>query len=165
MKRLMVLFVLLMIPVVGSAQLKRQDQPISIKEELLKPANDIFGLSILDPSKLSMSHSISMSYFSIGGRGIAQNLYLNTLRYQIAPPLMLTVQWGIRQFPYNSFAKDSPLFKSGFFLSGAELRYKPSKNLEMSFQFNSMPTYYSPYYYDRFGRYPFFHEMSENEEH
>ena len=165
MRKLIIALVIvfLMLPSLSSAQLKRQDQPLSIREELIKPANDFFGLSILDPSKLSISHSVSMSYFSIGGKGVAQNIYLNTLRYQIAPPLMLTVQWGIRQFPYNSLAKDSPLFKNGFFLSGAELRYKPSDKMEMSIQFNAMPGYYNPYYYHRFG-YPQFPTSNENEE-
>lgn len=153
---------LLLFPALLSAQLKRQDTPISIREELIKPANN-FGLSILDPSKIKMSHSFSMSYFSIGGKGVAQNIYLNTLQYQIAQPLMLTVQWGIRQTPYNSLAKDSPLFNSGFFLSGAELRYKPTENLEMNFQISTQPNYYSPYYYNRFGRSMFFPDLGESE--
>ena len=152
MKKIVIItIVALLLPIASFAQLKRQDQPVSIREELIKPVNTQMGLSLLDPSRLSMSQSFSMGYFSIGGRGVAQSVYLNTLRYQIASPLMLTVQWGIQQFPYNSFGKDSPAFKSGFFLSGAELKYKPSENLEMSLQYSSMPNYYNPYYYNRMG--------------
>ncbi len=150
-KVLIVIAILSFLPLTLSAQFKRQDKPVSIREELLKPVNSQFGLSILDPSKLSISHSFSMSYMSIGGRGVAQNVYLNTLRYQIAPPLMLAVQWGIQQFPYNSFGGNSPVFKDGFFLSGAVLKYKPSDKFEMSLEYSRVPNYYSPYYYNRMG--------------
>ena len=93
-----ILIILIFLPLALFAQFKIQDKPVSIREELLKPVNSQFGLSILDPSRLSISHSFSMSYMSIGGKGVAQNVYLNTLRYQIAAPLMLTVQWGIQHF-------------------------------------------------------------------
>ena len=131
-------------------QLKKQDNPIQIRNELMRPTQDSFlGLSIFDPSKISISHSVSMSYLSMGGQGLAQNLYLNTLRYQIASPLALTVQWGVQNFPHNSIAKDHPAFQNGFFLSGAELRYQPSKNFELLFQYNAGPGLYNRQYYNR----------------
>lgn len=131
-------------------QLKSQDKPAQIKHEIIRPnQNSLIGLSIFDPSKFSMSHSFSMSFFSIGGKGVSQGLYLNTLSYQIANPLLLRVQWGIQNYPYNSLAKNHPAFQSGFFLSGAELQYKPSDKLEMKLQFNSMPNYmYNGYWYE-----------------
>lgn len=135
-------------PVVG--QLKNQDKPIQIKQELMRPAPDRFlGLGIFDPSKFSMQHSFSMSYFSLGGKGLSQGLYLNTMTYQLSSPLLLKLQWGIQNFPTNSLAKNNPAFQGGFFLSGAELQYKPSDKLEMRLQFNSMPNYmYNSYMYD-----------------
>ncbi len=154
MKReiVVILILTLFIPCLLSAQLKSQDQPVQIKKELLQPANQYMGLSLFDPSSFSMSHSVSMSYFSMGGRGLSQTMYLNTLRYQIANPLALTVQWGIQNYPYNSFSKDNPAFQSGFFLSGAELKYQPNDKFEMIFQYRSMPGLYNPSQYrDRFG--------------
>lgn len=152
-KLIMFILCLFFIPSILSAQLKRQDKPVQISQELVRPASDQWlGLSILDPSKFSMSHSFSMSYFSLGGRGISQGMYLNTMRYEIAPPLMLTVQWGIQNYPYNSLAKDHPVFQSGFFLSGAELKYQPTKNIEMRLQYRSMPGLYNrSLLYDPFG--------------
>jgi len=130
-------------------QLKSQDKPAQIKQEIVQPyQNQFLGLSIFDPSKFSMSHSFSMSFFSVGGKGVSQGLYLNTLSYQIANPLLLRVQWGIQNYPYNSLAKNHPALQSGFFLSGAELQYKPSDKLEMRLQFNSRPHYmYNGYWY------------------
>jgi hypothetical protein len=145
---IMLIFALAPYAVLG--QLKSQDKPTQIKQEIIRShQNQYLGLSIFDPSKFSMSHSFSMSYFSVGGKGVSQGLYLNTLSYQIANPLLLRVQWGIQNYPYNSLAKNHPAFQSGFFLSGAELQYKPSDKLEMSLQFNSMPNYmYNSYLYD-----------------
>ncbi|UCE05787.1 MAG: hypothetical protein JSW07_19685 [bacterium] len=152
MKKIFIFTVLIVsfIPVLVFGQLKSQDKPVQIKQEITRPFRDQFiGLSIFNPLKFSMSHSISMSYFSLGGKGISQSLYLNTMTYQIASPLLLRVQWGIQNFPYNSLAKNHPAFKSGFFLSGAELQYKPNDKFEMKLQFNSMPGYmYNPYLYE-----------------
>ena len=149
-----ILPIILLVALLGSypvfGQLKNQDKPIQIKQELMRPIQDRFlGLSIFDPSKFSMQHSFSMSYFSLGGRGVSQGLYLNTMTYQVSSPLLLKLQWGIQNFPYNSLAKNNPAFQGGFFLSGAELQYKPSDKLEMRIQFNRMPgNMYNSYMYD-----------------
>lgn len=145
---IMLIVALVPYPVLG--QLKSQDKPVEISQEILRPSqNSFMGLSIFDPSKFSMTHSFSMSFFSVGGKGLSQGLYLNTMTYQIANPLMLRLQWGIQNYAYNSLAKNNPLFQNGLFLSGAELQYKPSDKLEMRIQFSSMPNYmYNSYWYD-----------------
>ena len=63
-----ILPIILLVALLGSypvfGQLKNQDKPIQIKQELMRPIQDRFlGLSIFDPSKFSMQHSFSMSYF------------------------------------------------------------------------------------------------------
>ncbi len=145
----LIVLMISLVPYLVFAQLKSQDKPVQIKNEITQPIKDqFFGLSIFDPAKFSMSHSFAMSYFSLGGKGISQGLYLNTMTYQIASPLLLRVQWGIQNFPYNSLAKDHPAFQGGFFLSGAELQYKPNDKFEMRLQLNNMPGYmYNSYYY------------------
>lgn len=147
--KIFIVLIISLLPYSVFGQLKSQDKSVQIKQELMRPIQEqLLGLSIFDPSKLSMSHSFAMSYFSLGGRGISQGLYLNTMTYQIASPLLLRVQWGIQSFPYNSLAKDHPAFQNGFFLSGAELQYKPNDKLEMRLQLNNMPGYmYNPYFY------------------
>lgn len=134
--------ILVIIPSLLWAQLRRQDAPVQMKQELSRPYNDQFiGLGWLDPARFSMSHSLSMSYFSIGGRGVSQSVYLNTMMYQIASPLLLKVQWGLQNFPYNSLAKNHPALQNGFFLSGAQLTYKPSDKFEMRLEYSSLPAY------------------------
>ena len=163
---ILIMLIVTLAPYTVSGQLKSQDKPVQIKQEIVRPYQDQYvGLSIFDPSKFSMSHSFSMSFFSVGGKGVSQGLYLNTLSYQIANPLLLRVQWGIQNYPYNSLAKNHPAFQSGFFLSGAELQYKPSDKFEMKVQFNSMPNYmYNGYWYQnpyRSYRSPFGDEVED----
>ena len=136
-------------------QLKEQQKPIDIKSEIIKPnSNSMLGLSFIDLSKLSMSHSYSLSYYSIGGKGISQGLYLNTIHYQISNPLSLNLQWGIQNFPYNSLANNHPLFQDGFVFTGASLKYKPSENFMLKLQYNVQPTigtyrnHYHNYFWD-----------------
>jgi len=152
MKRFFIAIMLIsfLFPYAVFGQLKSQDKPVQIKHELIRSINDQFlGLSIFDPSRFHMSHSVSMSYFTLGGKGISQSLYLNTMSYQLSNPLLLKVQWGVQNFPYNSLAKNHPAFQSGFFFSGAELQYKPNDKFEMRLQYNRLPAsmYYSNHYW------------------
>jgi len=139
------LVLLVVLPSLVIGQYRRQEKPVLISQELVRPTTNPFaGLSILDPNKFSMSHSFSMSFFSLDGKGVSQGLYLNTITYQIANPLLFRLQWGIQSYPYNSLAKGHPAFQSGLFLSGAELQYRPNDKFEMKFQIHQMP-YYQPY--------------------
>lgn len=158
MKKIVLLLVVLfcLAPAMVFGQLKIQDRPVNVSGELRSMNDQSLFLGFLDPSKFSMSHSVSMSYFSMGGDGIAQNMYLNTMSYQIADPLMLRVQWGVQNYPFNNLSKDNPMFQNGFFLSGAELNYKPTENMEFNIQFNRMPGYMYinyRYYRDPFSTY------------
>ena len=156
MRRIVFTIVIFLIaPALVLAQLKVKDNPINIKNEIVKPAENYFlGLSFIDLSKIEMSHSYSISYASIGGNGVSQSLYLNTLKYQISAPLSLSVQWGVRSYPYNSFGNDHPAFRSGLFFSGAELKYRPSDKFYMKFRVDTQPltNYYGyPYRYRNTG--------------
>jgi len=150
-KILFMILILALLPALVWAQLKNRKSPVNVKNEIVKPVdNNLLGISFIDFSKIDMSHSYSMSYASIGGKGISQSLYLNTMKYQLSNPLSLKLQWGIRSYPYNSFGNDNPLFKDGLFFSGAELNYRPSDKFYIKFQYNALPQtgYYGyPYRY------------------
>jgi hypothetical protein len=144
------ILLLAIIPFSVFGQLRTQDKPVAIQQELVRPqGNEFMGLGLLDPSRFTMSHSIAMSYFSVGDGSVSQSLYMNTMTYQIASPLMLKVQWGLQSFPHNTLAKNNPAFQGGLFISGAELKYKPSDKFEMKLQFNQSPyNMYNRYRYD-----------------
>ncbi len=141
------IFILLwaLLPIAASAQFKTQAKPIDFADRLKSGVNSGVGLLGLDPSRLSMSHSYSMSYMSIGDQGFTQGLYLNTLKYQFAIPLTVSVQWGMANQPFQS-GNTSPILQNGFFFSGAQLKYKPSENTVIQFDFHQTP-------YNNFGGY------------
>lgn len=140
---------LMVFPVMAFAQLKEPENPVPFSQLLtqgLSAPRGLVGLIGLNPNRFSMQHSYSLAYMSAGGHGYSQGMYLNTMSYRLADPLQLSLQWGIMNQPLSALGA-SPMYASGFFLSGANLEYKPSKNVSLGIQFNSYPAghYYSPY--------------------
>lgn len=143
----------LLVPGIAFTQLKTQNpQDVHFPSALTKgygQASGLFGFLGLDPSKIQMTHSYTLSFMTFGGQGFGQGVYLNTISYRISAPLSMSVQWGMLHQPFESAGVDSP-FKSGFFVSGANLNYKPSNNFHVGIQYSSYPTtgyYRSPFDY------------------
>ena len=161
-KLLMMIIVLSIVPTLAFGQLKKQNETVDIKSAIIEPlGNTLSGIGLIDPSKISMSHSFSMSYFSFGGNSLSQSMYLNTIRYQIADPLTLKLQWGIQNFPHNTFMANHPAFQGGPFISGAELDYRPTENIKVKFQYNRMPGYHNSYRYPYYSRFNNFWDTDE----
>jgi hypothetical protein len=151
LKLLVILFLIL--PIASFGQLKKDVSKPNISNTLNTAAYANGLLGFLDPSRLTMQHSFSMSYMSFGGGGMMVNTYMNTLNYQFSDKLFLTTNLGIMNSPYNSFGTNNGLNQTQFF-GGAELMYLPSKNTVLSIRFDSTPFMYQP-----FMRSPFY-EMS-----
>ncbi|MBN1827505.1 MAG: hypothetical protein JW958_14750 [Candidatus Eisenbacteria bacterium] len=103
------------------------------------PSQSLSG--ILDPTKLSLSNSVSFVYASGSGRAGMSGLYQNRLSYQLADPLTLTVLLG---YEYTS-----PLRRTfgepdegGRFLPGFTLSYRPSDKFLMRVQYRTVPSLY-----------------------
>ncbi|NLP09549.1 hypothetical protein GX408_04025 [bacterium] len=101
-----------------------------------RAAGNLLGL---DPSRLQIQQSYSMSYMSMGGQGVTQGVYLNTVSYQFSLPLSLSLQWGIAHQPFASRFQNSVLLNSGPFLSAAQLTYQPKPNMLLQFNFQQVP--------------------------
>jgi hypothetical protein len=95
--------------------------------------------SLLDPSKIDMQQSISVSYQTDGKNSLMSNMYTNTIRYQISKPLSMKIHLGFEHQP----AGFSNVLESdqSHFLPGFELTYKPSKNFMFHFEYNT----YTPF--------------------
>ena len=116
MRKTIYLFLLLvLVPTLMFGRLKKDLKQPDFSTILNKPfqSNSLWG--ILDPSKLNMSHSISMSYTNFGGQGIVMNTYMNTINYQFNEKLMLTTNLGVMGSPYNSFPNSKYLNENHFF--------------------------------------------------
>ena len=110
--------------------------------------------SLLDPSRFSMSHSYSVSMFSVGGQTMSQGLYLNTMDFKFSDPLTMQVSIGYLHQPFGGMDSQNPM-NGKVFLERARLEYKPSDKTYFSIDFRQYPgSMMSPYYYRPGGYYP-----------
>lgn len=111
------------------------------------------GFSLLDPSRLNLSHSYSLSFFSGGGVSGSLGLYNGTLTYQLAKPLTLSLNLGILHDPGALYDRNRGLKTSTTFLPSGRLDWNPSNNFRMSVSFQTYPAvdYFNSSY--GFGRY------------
>jgi hypothetical protein len=146
MKKGLLVFIFVFIPMLAFAQLKSQTKMPSISDAIAKPnTGSFFGL--FDPTRLSMHHSFSMSYMTMGSAGgMMVNSYMNTIDYQISNPLFLRLNLGLMNIPYSSL--QNPVLNNTQFFGGAELYYRPSDNTLLKFGFDVRPGYYGPGYYN-----------------
>lgn len=155
--RSLVIFILL-VPVLGFAQLKKDAGKINISNTLETGAmqNSFFGF--LDPSKFHMQHGFSVSYAAMGGGGIMMNTYTNTIDYKFSDQWSVRTILGIMNSPYNTLPGASYLNDAQFF-GGAEVRYRPSEDTSLMLRIESVP---AGYYYQRgfYSGYPSYFQPS-----
>ena len=162
MRLCLLLTVLTVLVVAGTspAQYRNQDPVGDTEEYLRSPAH--VGLQnfrgLLDPSRMKMSHQMSMGYFSGGGVSASRGLYMNTIDYQLSRPLSVTTHLGY-QFQPSGPAEWNPANHGSQFVGGADLNWRPTSNaaFRLSFYRNMAPnSYYSSYGWDSYGYRPFF---------
>ena len=145
MRRFIIITSILIFTMVCYGQFKTQTKTMDFSDRLKTDQNS-FGILGIDMSRFSMSHSYSMSYLSAGGQGITQGLYLNTMSYQFAVPLTLTLQLGMAHSPFQG-NNTANILQNGFFVSGAQVKYKPTEKTTVQLEFRQMPYQYYPGYY------------------
>ncbi len=145
MKKMVILALVVFLPLMGWAQFKSQAKLPNISQVIASDAaHSMF--SLFDPTRFSMHHSLSMSYMTIGGRGMMVNSYMNTMEFRLGNPLFLRVNLGVMNTPFNSF--NNPALNGTRFFGGAELDYRPTRNSLIKVGVNIGPDmyYYSPLY-------------------
>ena len=85
------------------------------------------SFNFLDPSRLSVNHSISLGFSGGGGSSLMQSLYTTRLGYKLSDPLTLTFLFGIQNSRFSSKTFNPGINNS--FLGGVALDYKPSRNI------------------------------------
>lgn len=134
------------LPVLAFSQVKKQDN-VNVAKALTTPGQTqgIFSFLGLDPNRFSMHHSYTLSFGSIGGHGVSQGLYLNTMTYQLSDPITMYLQVGLLNQPFGGLNGNDGL-NNELFISGAGFEYKPSKNFQVQFEYSQTPGSLSPYY-------------------
>jgi hypothetical protein len=125
-----------------------------------KSTGDSLKGGLLDPSRFSINHSLSMGMASASGSSLqSQGLYSTLLTYKFSQPLTLNLNFG---FPlFSTFSTSQNLsaqnLKSADYFKNmpieASLSWKPADNLFFQLSFVRAPanyyydSYYSPFYY------------------
>lgn len=109
----------------------------------LNPQKSSF--SLLDPNRLKMRHSYTLTYFSSKKSSESFGLYLNTIQYQISEPLKLTMNLGYLHRP-SFWQRSGNSFNNQGILSDFQLEYKKS-NFHFLLKIGNLPKSYNPYYY------------------
>lgn len=108
--------------------------------------------SFLDMSKISLSHSVSMGYYTSGSNSVMINEYVAGLKYQISDPITLKLNLGMSYSPYSSFQAPGEQ-NTDFYLKSASLDYNPSESFRMRIDFRNINQ--NDYFFNRdpFGNY------------
>lgn len=138
------LFILLLSPSAFTQEVEPESNVFKISSLSQKPKG-IFDF-LFNSSNFSMSHSYSVSFFSLGNQSMNQGLYLNTMNYRISNPLTAQVRVGFMHEPFGGQGLMGG--KSGkLFLQRAMIKYQPSEKTVFTIDFQRYPSpAISPYY-------------------
>lgn len=112
-------------------------------KSLLGVKSNAKSFSLLDPSKLRMSHSYTFSYFSSGRSSGSFGVYTNILQYQFSKPLTLTLSLNYLHQPLSVFHKDDLRLKDAI-LPNFQLRYRPNDSFSFTINVLTYPYLYHP---------------------
>lgn len=93
--------------------------------------------SIFDMSKISVSHTLSMSYASNGSNSTMINEYVAGINYRISDPLTLKLNLGMSYTPYSSFVPADEN-SAAVYLKSATLDYRPNDSFRMKVDFRNI---------------------------
>ena len=97
------------------------------------------SFSLLDPSRMTVQHSLSFSYGSGGNGSLAQSLYLTRLGYKLSDPVTLTFLLGVQNNQYSGKLTLPSNYNS--LLGGVALDYRPSRDFHLRLEVLQSPRY------------------------
>jgi hypothetical protein len=120
-------------------------QTTSVKEGIISESpNYLFGF--LNTDNFVMRHSISMSYSSFAGQGVALGMYTNSMFYRLMTNLNVQMDISIVHSPYSTLGETFQKNISGIYISNAAINYRPWKDVSIHLQYRGMPYGYGGYY-------------------
>lgn len=121
----------------GGAAASPPDTQPSILGTQSVPSTGLLRSGLIDPTRLSFSHSLSYSFSSSSTEGDRSGgLWLTRASYRVSDPLHLDVDLGAVIDPSGN----GPLMdKNSFFLRGVQLDYRPSKNFRLNVSYVNLP--------------------------
>lgn len=106
--------------------------------------------SLFNPSKLTIHQSYSFGYYSGGGSSGSVGYYLNSIEYAFSNPLKIRVDLGFLHSPTSIISGRSSLAKSGVFVPGFSLDWRPSQYFNFRLDYHQVPAYNNagPFYFN-----------------
>ena len=132
------------------AQLKSQvSKPLPVEKAIRIPGigSTKLGINFLDPNRFFMNQSYSLSYSSWGGRSASMGIYQNSMSYIFSDKLALRTRIGFMHDPLsmNTMTNQNNLMDN--LIYGADLVYRPKKNMMFNIRFDKSPYYYRSRFY------------------
>jgi len=138
MKRITVLLILICSIIVLQAQ-TTPFQPTNLF------GSSTWQSSLLNPSKLHMSHSASFSTSMFNQQSIYQSVYTNHLQYQFSPKLSMNLNLNFVNYGSASWKKNMNLSGNGDnqnkIVPEFSLLYQPSKTFSIRFEYQQQSLY------------------------
>lgn len=115
--------------VTAFAQYRDRVQPTPLAGLVLDPDFSINrGAPLLDPSRMTMSQSVSMGMVSGGGGSMSAGTYLNTLDYRLNGTMDLRLNLGVQSVMHNSYWADGT---GQQLIGGAEFVWRPTDRFSL----------------------------------
>jgi hypothetical protein len=167
MKNLLIIVLMLVIistNTIGQFKSRPETTP-SVSESLIRPDGGGLLFGWFNPSRLTINNSYTLSYTTSGRQGFSLGTLTSSLAYQISNPLSIEFDLSLMHSPFNNLGGNFAKNISGFYLTRAELNYKPSKDILFQVQFRQLPALYWLNNYDRLDYMPTFNRIEEEEGH
>ncbi len=146
--------IMVMVPLSAMAQMTDKAEVKQINQKYDLGLTKRPSLPFFDLSRFHMTQSYTMGFFSGGAGAGARGLYRNTITYQLADPLRLTLSMGVMHDP-SALWGDKRSTNATSFLPSGWLDWRPSENFRMLVGFETNPGYFYNGYngYYGMGRY------------
>ncbi|MBL1212097.1 MAG: hypothetical protein HND52_01955 [Ignavibacteriae bacterium] len=127
------------------------ERPKDVRGGITNDAPPSLMLGFFNPENFTMNHAFNLSYTAFGGHGVSLGVYTNSMIYKFNEDLDIQVDASLVTSPYNTFGNNFSDQISGFYLSRAQLNYRPTENSNISIQFRQIPYGYgNPYGYSNY---------------
>lgn len=135
---------------IASAQFK-ESEPVKPSTEMFQARPVTTFNSLIDPSRISMHHMYSFTYFTGSGKDGTLGIYTNTMNYRLSDPLSLNINLGLAHQPFGPEHGMIGTDKAKF-MHGAELVYKPNSKFQLNVGYNNTPHFGGLNMFNRFSR-------------
>jgi hypothetical protein len=148
---LAVAFLLLINVAFAADTLVKQGTTGSTGSSVLSNTRPGSAFSLLDPSRLHMTQSYSLSYMSGTGQGKMIGMYINQIDYQFAKPLRVSFAIAYVHQPQGLWGAGTQI-SGNKLLPSFRLDWQPSRNLRFILNYETRSPY-QLYSNSPFGRY------------